>query len=126
MAKENKYDDEGHLIGMDVGDWIVTIYGRVRRITSDNMPDLPYFEIGRYATDEEILKAGGKPTTKAEALPIAGVSLRDELAMAALTGLLANPKYFNPDQKHEMITEPRIFERAYSMADGMLKARHGG
>lgn len=64
---------------------------------------------------------------KAENLPISDVSLRDKLAMSALTGLIANNKYFDPSGGHKtMILEEYIFERAYSMADGMMKARNGG
>lgn len=46
---------------------------------------------------------------------------REAYAAAALTGLLSNPKYFNPDQKSEMILESLIFKRAFSMADAMIK-----
>ncbi len=64
--------------------------------------------------------------SKLNKFAIHSVTLRDELAMHALTGLVSNVQYFNPDKKHKMIVEPRIFARAYSMADGMLKARNGG
>lgn len=73
-----------------------------------------------------ITSAGENDSNKQSGLHLHSVTLRDELAMHALTGLVSNAQYFNPDKKHEMIVEPRIFERAYSMADGMLKARNGG
>lgn len=41
--------------------------------------------------------------------------LRDEFAMAALTGILANPNYDNTFQKDA--------ENAFKQADAMLKAR---
>ncbi len=52
--KENKYDSEGYLENMDVGDWIVTKDCRIIKITSDNMSDLHYKDIKRFATAEEI------------------------------------------------------------------------
>lgn len=56
-TKKNKYDDEGHLMNMEVWDWIVTKDGTVRQITHDDMPDLKASQIARYATEEEIKKA---------------------------------------------------------------------
>ncbi|MCP4984913.1 MAG: hypothetical protein GY928_02255 [Colwellia sp.] len=47
---------------------------------------------------------------------------RSQFAASALTGLLANEKYFNPDMKDKMIREDLIFDRAFEMADGMIKA----
>ncbi len=47
---------------------------------------------------------------------------RNEFAGKALTGLLSNTVYFNPNEKHKMILEREIFKRAFSMADGMIKA----
>ncbi len=61
-------------------------------------------------TKEEILKE------TAQLIPI-----REMYACAALTGLLSNPKYFNPSDEKNMIVEGRIFERAFSMADGMIE-----
>ena len=46
---------------------------------------------------------------------------RIEFAKAALTGLLSNKEYFDSSKKHAMIVEHLIFERALSMADGMIK-----
>lgn len=47
--------------------------------------------------------------------------LRNDFAKHALTGLLANEKYFNPDAEHKMILEQNIFKRAFYIADGMIK-----
>lgn len=49
------------------------------------------------------------------------IPLRNDFAKHALTGLLANNKYLNPEDKHNMILEGNIFKRAFSMADGMIK-----
>jgi hypothetical protein len=50
---------------VDVGDWVVLKTGRIAgsivQITSDDMPDVPYENIERHATKEEILRAGGTP-----------------------------------------------------------------
>ena len=51
---KNKYDGEGHLLGMNVGDFIVTKEGVVKKITHNDMPDLHYSQIARYATVDEI------------------------------------------------------------------------
>lgn len=52
--KQNKYDSEGHLVGIDVWDWIVTTSGDVRQITHDDMNDLHFSQIERFATEIEI------------------------------------------------------------------------
>lgn len=55
--KENQYDDEGHLKNMDVWDWVVTKGGKIRQITNDDMNDLHYSEITRFANNDEIIRA---------------------------------------------------------------------
>ena len=50
---------------VDIGDWVVLKTGRIGgsivQITSDDMPNVPYENIERLATKEEILRAGGTP-----------------------------------------------------------------
>lgn len=46
-------------------------------------------------------------------------TLRDEFAMAALAGILANPDYL----LHLSNTQESIGEKSYWFADGMLEAR---
>ena len=46
---------------VDIWDWVVLIDGTVAQITDDNMPNVPHRVIERFATKEEILKAGGTP-----------------------------------------------------------------
>jgi hypothetical protein len=55
-------------------------------------------------------------------------TLRDEFAMAALTGLLANDTLIKSLLKSRGIDKLGEFfeEHVYSYADGMLKARNGG
>lgn len=45
---------------LNVGDWIVTKDGETRQITSDNMPDLPFEKMARFATIKEISAAKSK------------------------------------------------------------------
>ena len=45
--------------------------------------------------------------------------LRNYFAGKALQGLLSNPKYFSCDNK--MILEGKISQRAFSLADDMIK-----
>ncbi len=59
--KVNQYDTDGHLMGMDVWDWVVTKSGQVRQITDDNMHNLHYTEIARFATQDEIFEATKLP-----------------------------------------------------------------
>ena len=46
---------------IEVGQWVVLKDGKVVKITADDMPDVPYEKIERYATKEEILQNGGCP-----------------------------------------------------------------
>lgn len=52
--KENKYDADGDLMDLDVGDYIVTKNANIRQITSDDMPDLKSEDIVRFAKEHEI------------------------------------------------------------------------
>ena len=46
---------------IEIGQWVVLKDGKVVKITADDMPDVPYEKIERYATKEEILQNGGCP-----------------------------------------------------------------
>lgn len=52
--KINEYDPDGHLENVNVWDWVVTHDGRVKQVTHDDMPDLHYSQIKRFATIEEV------------------------------------------------------------------------
>lgn len=52
--KPNEYDKDGHLKNMEVSDWIVTHDGEVRQIIHDDMNDLKYEDIARFATRKEV------------------------------------------------------------------------
>lgn len=53
-GKDNTYDSSGHLKNMNIWDWVVTHSGVVRQIIHDDMDDLSYEEISRYATPNEV------------------------------------------------------------------------
>jgi hypothetical protein len=53
-GKKTIYDEEGHVSNLDVWDWIVTNDGRVMQITHDEMSNLSYTEIKRFATTGEV------------------------------------------------------------------------
>jgi hypothetical protein len=46
---------------IEIGQWVVNKKGKVMKVTADDMPDLSYEDIERYATKEEILANGGCP-----------------------------------------------------------------
>lgn len=46
---------------IEIGQWVVLKDGKVVKITADDMSDVPYEKIERYATKEEILQNGGCP-----------------------------------------------------------------
>ena len=46
---------------IEIGQWVVLKDDKVVKITADDMPDVPYGKIERYATKEEILQNGGCP-----------------------------------------------------------------
>ena len=46
---------------IEIGQWVALKDGKVVKITADDMPDVPYEKIERYATKEEILQNGGCP-----------------------------------------------------------------
>jgi len=46
---------------IEIGQWVVNKKGKVMKVTADDMPDLPYEDIERYATKDEILANGGCP-----------------------------------------------------------------
>jgi len=48
-------------LNIEIGQWVVLKDGKVVKITADDMPDVPYEKIERYATKEEILENGGCP-----------------------------------------------------------------
>jgi len=48
-------------LNIEIGQWVVLKDGKVVKITADDMPDVPYEKIERYATKEEILQNGGCP-----------------------------------------------------------------
>lgn len=50
-----------------------------------------------------------------------GMTLRDYFAAAALTGILANPRGFDPETDTPEVTAFAV----YAFADAMLKAREG-
>lgn len=51
--KENKYKNQ-ILLGMEVGDWVVTWWGIVKKITEYDVEFKKFENISRYATQEEI------------------------------------------------------------------------
>lgn len=53
-SKPNIYDQDGILQDIGIGDFIVTKSGIVREITHDDMPDLHYNQILRFATKKEV------------------------------------------------------------------------
>ena len=69
-------------------------------------------------TEEHTIKIGH--TSYSTQTTVEQVTLRDQFAMAALTGLLANPKLAETALKKG----PSWFDEvAYEYADGMLEAR---
>lgn len=58
--KPNEYDEDGFLKNMDVGDWIVTHGGEVRKIIHDDMNDLKAEDINRFATRKEVRESERK------------------------------------------------------------------
>jgi len=48
-------------LNIEIGQWVVLKDGKVVKITADDMVDVPYEKIARYATKEEILQNGGCP-----------------------------------------------------------------
>jgi hypothetical protein len=57
-----KATEEVESLSVDVWDWIVTKGGKIVQITSDDMPELPYEEIVRKATVEDIAELIKQPT----------------------------------------------------------------
>jgi hypothetical protein len=52
-GKEIPYRKDGNL-DIEVGDWIVDIPGKVRKVQNDNDPDMPYKSIIRFASEIEV------------------------------------------------------------------------
>jgi len=48
-------------LNVEIGQWVALKDGKVVKITADDMPDVPFGDIERYATKEEILQNGGCP-----------------------------------------------------------------
>lgn len=62
--RKTKVDKSSHNLKVLVWDWIITKDGRIIQVIHDDMQDLKYEDILRHATNEEIIKAGGKPKLK--------------------------------------------------------------
>ena len=54
MRRTNKKSTHSEVGELDVWDWVVTKSGKVVQITSDDMPELPYEEIERKATVQDM------------------------------------------------------------------------
>jgi len=54
MRRTNKKSTHSEVGEVDVWDWVVTKSGKVVQITSDDMPELPYEEIERKATVQDM------------------------------------------------------------------------
>ena len=88
--------------------------------------------------EEQFLKETGTPTINSQGEPDIDFidwlkkkltskreDQRFEAAKTAMQGLLANPIYNNPNEKHNMVTVPHLTLAAKHYADALMQALEG-